>query len=668
MRLQTLPSLLPVVALSFGVAGSFGVVAGLGCAGVKPNATTTGSGGSGGGNGGSSTGNGGSSTGNGGTGPVAVVPISGSFTCTDLDTSGSCPTFSTSNEANFDNGTSGSTSITYPLDQSLFPSNLGPITFQMSTSGTAARITFQTLATSNVNIQYFGNCETAPGSGCSVTIPLALSQMLSPACQTENIQITARVLNGTTPTADSAPINVAWAQSSVTGGLYYWTVLPNQSYCPSSTMASPGTYCLQDTTLNPKNGTAIYRYDFSQDNPAPEQVWTDDGGPESMPSYQGGPQSYVASTGQYGAHCIGCHSITNDGKYMALGLGGSSTYNGSNWAMLDIAAQTLDIINPTASTDANSSPTSDPSDYWKKFRKDAFGVETAWGPNDDVMVTMYKSALYFNTVTPGTGMATIAQTGLALPTSAAKLDSYQSDPFWSHDGSHLVYTSFSTAGPADTYNVGGLDGDLKTGGQIAIADATPSSITDDASILVPRQAGYTDYYPCVSEDSNYVVYNQSSCGSNPAAADVAYDGPNAYGSEVCDGYDDSTAKLWWASISGAGNVSLDNANGGSNNYDNSWPRFSPDVSTFRGKTLYWIAFSSRRPYGGQLNTSGLLSSQPQLWFAGVTSSEINVGDPSWAPVWLPGQNNTAANPGGNASPAGNHVPQWVKFAIVIDKP
>jgi hypothetical protein len=659
MRLPTSSSLLSVVTLSFAVA------AGLGCAGVKPNATSTGGSG-GGGSGGNNTGNGGGN-GTGGTGGILpVTPISGSFTCTDFNTSGSCASFSTGNEGNFDNTTSGSTSITYPLDHSLFPSNLGPIQIQMSTSGASARITFQTLASSNVNIQYFGSCESAPGSGCSVTLPLALTRMLVPACQTEDIQITARVLNGTMPTADSAPINVAWADAGVTGGLYYWTVLPNQSYCASSTMATPGTYCLQDTTLNPKNGTAIYRYDFSQDNPVPQQVWTDDGGPASSPSYQGGPQSYVASTSQYGGHCIGCHAITNDGKYMALGLGGSATYNGSNWAMLDIGAQALDIINPTASTDPNSSRTSNPSDYWKKFRKDAFGVETAWGPNDDFAVTMYKSALYFNSVAAGTGTATVTQIGPALPRSAAAIDSYQSDPFWSHDGGYLVYTSFSTVGPADMYNVGGLDGDLKTGGQIAIAHATPSSITDDASVIVPRQQGYTDYYPCISEDSNFVVYNQSACGNDATAADVAYDGAKAYGYQVCDGYDDSTAKLWWVSTSGTGNVRLDNANGGDNNFGNSWPRFSPDVSTFRGQTLYWIAFSSRRPYGGQLNTNGLLSSQPQLWFAGVTLGEINVSDPSWAPVWLPGQNNTQG--GSNSTPVGNHVPQWVKVAIVIDQP
>jgi hypothetical protein len=651
-----LSSLFSVVTLSFGVAG-------LGCAGVKMGASNTGgSGGSSSGKGGNS-GNGGSTGNGGGGGMLPITPYSGSFSCTDFDNGcpAGAPTFDTSSEGSFDNGTSGSTTIAYPVDHSLYPSNLGPIQVQLTTSGTSARLTFQTTNSSNVNVQYFGSCESAPGSGCSVTLPLAFTKNFVAASQLEDIQITGRVMSGSSVTGDSAPVTAAWAQSAVTGGLYYWTVIPNQTYCPGGSAATPtpGTYCLLDPMQNPPNATAVYRYDFSQDNPIPQQIWTDDGGPNSSPSYQGGPEAFVPSTGQYGAHCIGCHSITNDGKYMALGLGGSSTYNASNWALLDIAAQALDIVNPTASTDPNSSPTNNFQDYWKKYRKDTFGVETAWGPNDDVMVTMYKSALYFNTVTPGTGTATVTQTGLALP-SATKIDPYQGDPFWSHDGTKFVYTSFATPAAADMYDVGGLDGDLKTGGQIAIADATTESITDDASVLVPRQSGFTDYYPCVSEDSNWVVYDQSSCGSNPNATDVAYD--INYGLQVCDGYDDSTAKLWWVSSTGTGNVRLDNANGGDSVYDNSWPRFSPDVGTFRGQTLYWIAFSSRRPYGVQLNTGSLSATQPQLWFAGVSVGEVNVGDPSFAPVWLPGQNSN------QAVPNGNHVPQWVRVAIVIDQP
>jgi hypothetical protein len=634
---------------------SFLVLAvGFGCAGVKPMSTPTGNGGSGGSGG---------SSGSGGTGgtqpPPPATPISGNFTCPDFDTSGTCASFSPSTESTFDNATSGSTSIAYPLNNSLFPYNLGPIQVQMTTPGTAARISFKTLQSDNVDVKFFGACEQAPGNGCSVTIPIALTQMLAPASRTENIQITARVLSGTTPTGDSAPILTAWTDAGLTGGLYFWTVVPHPTTATNtSDTPTPPTYILLDPAQT--SGTQIERYDFSKDSPAPQVVWTDDGGPGSTPPYDGAPQAWVSGTA--GGHCIGCHTITNDGKFMALTIGGSSTTNAANWEMLDIGNQALELINPMGgggldtNSDTSATPTNDPANYWKSYRNEGFATETAWGPNDDVMVSMFNSALYFNSVAVNGTSATVTRQGPAFPTSAAKIDPYQSDPFWSHDGSLFVYTSFNQSSPN-----GGTNGDLKLNGQIAIADATKETVTDNARVLVSRGSNLSNYYPCVSEDSAYVVFNQSTCGSGNDPSPLG----GGYGLGSCDGYDDASAELWWIPSAGGGTTRLDNANGIVNgnviNYDNSWPRFSPDVGSFRGNKLYWVAFSSRRPYGIQANNGGLTASQPQLWFAAVTVGEITVSDPSFAPVWLPGQ-----NPMGNGTLYGNHVPQWVKVAITID--
>jgi hypothetical protein len=72
-----------------------------------------------------------------------------------------------------------------------------------------------------------------------------------------------------------------------------------------------------------------------------------------------------------------------------------------------------------------------------------------------------------------------------------------------------------------------------------------------------------------------------------------------------------------------------------------------------------VAFSSRRAYGMQVN-GNVQSTKPQLWIAAVRTGEVIVGDPSFAPVWLPTQNPK------QAQPQGNHVPQWVKFVVVIE--
>jgi len=43
----------------------------------------------------------------------------------------------------------------------------------------------------------------------------------------------------------------------------------------------------------------------------------------------------------------------------------------------------------------------------------------------------------------------------------------------------------------------------------------------------------------------------------------------------------------------------------------------------------------------------------------VSTVREDPGDPSYAPVWLPGQNLNQSQPNGN------HVPQWVAVAVII---
>jgi Tol biopolymer transport system component len=272
-----------------------------------------------------------------------------------------------------------------------------------------------------------------------------------------------------------------------------------------------------------------------------------------------------------------------------------------------------------------------------------FAAVTTWGPNNDYVVNMYQSKLY---LTPIAGTM-LAHSGEVVPSWSE----YKGDPFWSQDGKYLVFTSFDMP-DMGMYNDTGLNGDMKRRGQIVIATAEDTQVHDDAKVLVARQSGVTSYYPVISNDSKLIAFVRSTCGSDP---DVLGSG---YGSQSCDGYDDSTGQLWLTAPDGRTAINLGRANGSGSN-DNSWPRWSPDNGMFRGQHLYWLAFSTRRPYGLQANTGGLSSSKPQIWLAAIlTGSEVG-GDPSYAPVWLPNQNPVPMMPNGN------HVPQWVKVAIVI---
>jgi hypothetical protein len=550
-------------------------------------------------------------------------------------------------KTSLDGNPAGAATIAYPLDGALFPSNLGPIWVHVTknSGATAARLEFKTDA---IDIMYYGPCETdpvnLPGPGCYVQLPLSFTQLLIPASENGDISLTARV-GGSGAPSESGSIKVAWSNVALSGGLYYWTVI--------DPLSVPG-YTSPEVPPQPL-GTGVQRYDFdAQGATAPELVWTDHGAPNA---FTGSAQSWDGNTA--GGHCVGCHAITpNDGKYMTLTLGGSSSVNGANFSLLDITAKSLAVINPTAKMDPNSSLTVNPTDYWKQFRRDGLATESTWSPNGDVLVSMYQSKLFLSTVTITPGVAggalptaTVIRTGAALPTWGE----YESDPFWSVNGDFLTFTTFTTP-DTDPNNPTGLNGDMKRTGTIAIADATNTTITGNARYLLPHDANVTRFYPAISSDSKFIVFNESACGgggvdSNKLATD--------YGNQTCDGYDDWTTTLSLTTPTGGSATRLDRANGNVP-ASNSWPRWSPDVGMFRGKTLYWIAFSSRRPYGLQVNNGSVPTlAKPQLWFAGLLTGGEFDGDPSFAPVWLPAQNPK------QSSPNGNHVPQWVKVAVPI---
>jgi hypothetical protein len=516
------------------------------------------------------------------------LSASGSFTAR-LHGGGDANGFSAADEGKLDGTPSSSTQLVYPLDGALFPANLAPITVQATRPGGQSLARIELTADPLVSFRWYAPCEPGPNDlrGCYVTLPSALSSLFTQVSASMDVSVVARVAaSDGSQLAESSPIHIAWADSPLTGGLYYWTTIP--------------------AALN-DGATGIARYDFAGDASKPETVYTDKGSPADPVD---------------GNTCVGCHALTHDGARMALTIGGS---NPSDWMLLGVSGLQRLALEDGAS---------------------GFATRTVFSPDDTKMIILRHGHFELR----GTD-ASLADQG---PVLASAVPEPKTDPFWSADGKWFAFSSWQPGmnGALPATDPNGLNGDLKTGAQIWIARSDGNSVPDQATLLVPRAPGVSSFYPAINDDGTLVVFNQSSC-SGPGTF-------RGYGDGPCDGYSDPSARLFLTVPTGGTPIALDRVNGPPSSM-NSWPRFSPDHGRFRGQELYWIAYSSTRPYGVMINRSDGPTPKPQLWFAAVTldAGAPLAADPGHPPVWLPGQNPDPATPNGN------HAPQWVAKVVSL---
>jgi hypothetical protein len=516
----------------------------------------------------------------------------------------------------------GALPIAYPLDGALFPLHFGDLAFQVvpTAAQTIARIAIEGDA---IDLKVYAACTPIPGAAkagaCSIALPADLEPSLAGASEGVNMKETVRLAAADgSKLVESAAIDVRWASSGLPGSIYYWSA-------PRATMSA---------------ASEIVRMNLEKGGTPPEVFyqWLD-----SVP---------YAPPLSGGWACIGCHSISQDGKKMGVVLNGASIQpdgTGSLFALIDIATRA-----PTAARITD--------DAGQQLLTTGFATFTTFSPDDATMVQALQGQLFLRNAD-----STLASTPLF-----GSLTEKQTHPYWSQKGDLLTFTSWvPTLTIPHAYDSQDKNGNETPSAQIWTATVSGTTF-GTPTVLVPRTSGATEYYPTISDDSAYVLFNESSCNGPPTATG------DGYGGSPCDGYDDPSARLRMVAASGGTPLELDRASGrtsgwpamGSGTWTNSWPRFSPAHGTFQGKTLYWVAFSSRRDYGAVLAGSQDGSSVPQIWFAGVAvdANGQTSGDPSFAPVWLPMQNSPTSEvlfDGGTAPPeadggvTGNHLPQWV---------
>ena len=520
----------------------------------------------------------------------------------------------------------GAPAILYPIDGALFPFQLGDLAFQVVPSAAGqsiGRIAFEGDA---IDLRVYAPCtpiaKATQASACSLAIPPGLERDLAGVSAAPSLSERVRLAAADgSSLAESAAIDARWAPTSLTGTIYYWSTPPAGN-----------------------NGASeIVRMDLSSPGKLPEVYMTNLDVAAYAPPLSGGWA------------CIGCHAVSPDGTMLAITIGGASVQpdgSGSLFALVDVASR-----KPVATRVADASG---------QLLTGGFATFTTFSADGTSMVQELQGKLYARSAT-----AALSSQG---PLFASMTESI-TQPSWSFMGDRLAFASWvPTLSTPHAYDSKDLNGNETPGSQIWIAAASGASLGTPA-LAVPRVGGATEYYPAFTDDSRYVVFDESSCAGPPTP------GADGYGASPCDGYDDPSARLRMVPAAGGAVLELDAASGRTSGWPtagtfaSSWPRLMPSHTTVtiagRSKTLYWVAFSSRRPYGATLAGSTDGTTPPQIWFAAIAVDPGGAasGDPSFAPVWLPQQNSatpevladggTSQTLGGDGTPTGNHVPQWV---------
>ena len=212
-------------------------------------------------------------------------------------------------------------------------------------------------------------------------------------------------------------------------------------------------------------------------------------------------------------------------------------------------------------------------------------------------------------------------TGATVPGLSATTGG--SMPDWSADGGRVVFSVPLGVAPP----FGGAPGH-DAPANLAILAYDGAAFGAAADTLVAA-SGENNYYPSFSPDGLWVLFNRSTRNS----------------------YNAIDARLWLVDSDGTGSpVELAAANG-EGMLGNTWPKWAPFARTFRGETIFWITFTSRRDYGLRLAQQSRPEEErvSQLWMAAVRPGDLP-GDPSAPAFWLPVQGLTS----------GNHIAQWAE--------
>jgi hypothetical protein len=394
-----------------------------------------------------------------------------------------------------------------------------------------------------------------------------------------------------------------------------------------------GIYYWQSATFGGTAGRTggIYYHDFGTSDPVPKPFYTS------------------GSTGT----CVGCHTLSPDGERMALGIDDPDADDEYG----DVEARTMDVASRTVVGGHKVSP------GFQTFTHDhALMIASTFKTSEKNMAF----AVWDGDGTKKLGTAPLPKVG------GVQLEGTQPNLSWDDRTLVFVVPGRTHAG-ASTISKAGDHHFLGSSLWSASFDANARTLEHVQPLLTP-DGSQTYYYPDQSVDGHWVVFDE-----NDDASAANNDGDCFYSRKA-------RVKLMHVPPR-PGDAPLDlarlNVEGA---LSNSWPRWSPAPTSYKGKRVLWVTFSSNRDYGLRLkntvagypqgapgfdnyyppaspaydqpqptNRSGVTFdayASPQIWMAAVVvdpSRALDHEDRSYPAFWLPFQDVTAHN----------HSAQWV---------
>jgi WD40-like Beta Propeller Repeat len=577
------------------------LAAAVGCAGVKPSSTGSGTGGSFG------SGGRGGVIGLGGNGMTTTPPCVG--LCTDFskgpyfDVGVSRDVAGMFGPPSFTNGPC----VTEPENGALFPNNWLRPRVRVPGSTGVLKITFHAAMEADDLIAYT-NAE-------SWALPKDVWTLLAHHVVEQDVTVTVQ-----TPAGGATSVKFQIAPVGAGGSMVFWAANP-------AAAGKTGVENMDPATI--VNDSMLMGFTVGDESTIPTLKITDVAQQVSLQS--GKTQS---------SHCIGCHTGTPDGDYVSFvdawpwgaafagvkpGLTGQAlpgfaggtctdwnnctapktfvqypwngpmTFSPMHWALDDvgekigiIATQVQDITMPWGQGSPN----------WQPGR-------LAWVDLKSTATTTTNGQV---NPTPGVAFGILNRTGDPHPAAAF--------PTWSHDGSSIVYVSAACPNPGQTNGCGTQDGRLYKGPadlyEIPYADKAGGTATPVAGASTPDNE---EYYPAFSPDDHLIAFTRVPLGlemfANPSAE--LWIVPHQTG---------AVAKRLAANDPPA---CSGKASPGVNNH---WPKWSPDRQTVGNKTYYWMIFSSNRyglpPVTTSVNGQSKTVQVSQLYITAVTVEEVTI--------------------------------------------